>query len=170
FEVADTVYLFLEDVRVDADGYIAPCRRYWSLDRNGATPMSEGLKTVYGLDQSEIWDIRSQVKYLNGEHFAALDDLCTRFGGALKSDDPGVPSVRSPLKRSQSATRLEKVDWRTDWMWEDRRRDQERSYRKRRKRKRDLCSASTARKLKALEAVSRWFSRVWCCEKECCFP
>jgi hypothetical protein len=54
--------------------------------------MSEGLKTVYGLDQSEIWDIRSQVKYLNGEHFAALDDLCTRFGGALKSDDPGVPS------------------------------------------------------------------------------
>jgi hypothetical protein len=55
--------------------------------------MSEGLKTVYGLDQSETWDIRSQIKYLNGEHFAALDDLRTRFGDdALKSADPGVLS------------------------------------------------------------------------------
>ncbi|KAJ7807217.1 hypothetical protein B0H13DRAFT_2154113 [Mycena leptocephala] len=98
--------------------------------------MSEGFKTVYGLDQSETWSIQSQIKYLNGEHFAALDDLRTRFGDALKSADSGVHSgtwkdVRSPLKRSQSATRLETVDWRTDWMRED-----HQSNRKPRKRRR----------------------------------
>ncbi|KAJ7368703.1 hypothetical protein DFH08DRAFT_832038, partial [Mycena albidolilacea] len=111
FDAADTVYLFLEDLRVGPDGYIVPSKRYWSLDRKGETPMSDALKTLYNLDQSETWDIRKSIRFFDSEQFAALDQLRIRFGGILRSEAPGSLSgtwrhVCSPRKRSQSLTRL----------------------------------------------------------------
>ncbi|KAJ7098809.1 hypothetical protein B0H15DRAFT_822324 [Mycena belliarum] len=122
FQAAETVYLFVEDVRVEADGHVAPCTRYWSLDRNGGTPMSAGLLTLYGVDPSDDWSVRRRVKSFDREHFAALDALRTQFGGL---EDPPATwrDSRPTLRRTISATRLDKVDWRTDWMWEDHHRD-----------------------------------------------
>ncbi|KAJ7654558.1 hypothetical protein DFH06DRAFT_517215 [Mycena polygramma] len=150
-DAADTVYLFLENLQLGADGAILPCRRYWSLDRKGVTPMADGLRTLYGLDQSEIWDIRLGVRFFNSEQFAALDELQTRFGVGVKrvsaSSSVSWSNVRSPLKRSQSAMRLHTVDWRTEWMWEDHAREREKFNRQRmgwfRKRRPDLFSAAS---------------------------
>ncbi|KAJ7437802.1 hypothetical protein B0H11DRAFT_2106329 [Mycena galericulata] len=132
YDAADTVYLFIEDLRVGADGRIAPCRRFHSLDRTGATPMSVGLMTLYGVDQTSALNVRKRVQFFECEQFAVLDEMWTRFGN---SDSFGVSplgpwtDVRPSLKRSQSAMRLDTVDWRTDWMWEDHNREAEKASR-----------------------------------------
>ncbi|KAJ7044707.1 hypothetical protein C8F04DRAFT_1069257 [Mycena alexandri] len=140
YDAADTVYFFLENLRVEADGYVHPCRQYYSLDRMGETPMSEGLKTIYGLDRSEIGCVgrRKYARSLSSEQFAVLEELRIRFGETLRTEAPGVwrdcwysgaancakltilyPHLApSPLKRSQSLTRLVTKDWRNDWMME----------------------------------------------------
>ncbi|KAJ7498582.1 hypothetical protein FB451DRAFT_1202385 [Mycena latifolia] len=133
FDAADTVYLFIEDLRVEADGHVAPCGRYYSLDRTGATRMSAGLQTLYGVEQTNSWHVRKGVKYFDREHYAVLEELRTRVekDGAL-GDFPGVwRDARSTLKRSRSATRLDTVDWRTDWMWEDHNRELAKAHKKR---------------------------------------
>ncbi|KAJ6538467.1 hypothetical protein DFH09DRAFT_77230 [Mycena vulgaris] len=137
YNAADIVYLFIEDLRVEADGYIPPCRRYHSLDRTGSTPMSAGLQTLYGVDQDVHWAVRKDVSFFNREQYAVLDELWSRFGDVLSGGALGNLSgvwrnARPTLKRSHSATRIDEVDWRTDWMWEDHRRDQEKRYKKRR--------------------------------------
>ncbi|KAJ7286281.1 hypothetical protein C8J57DRAFT_1287233, partial [Mycena rebaudengoi] len=131
FAAADTVYLFVEDLKVEADGHIAPYKGYYSLDRTGATHMSEGLQTLYGLRESLCYYFRKYAKFFSSEQYAALDELRTRFGENLSGGAFGVPSAawrdtHSRLRRSQSATRLGKADWRLDWMMEDG--DRQRSF------------------------------------------
>ncbi|KAJ7632103.1 hypothetical protein B0H17DRAFT_513878 [Mycena rosella] len=186
YDAADTVYLFIEDLRAQADGHVPPCRRYHSLDRTGATRMSAGLETLYGVDQSVSWNVRKSVKFFDREQYAVLDELRSRVGhllsGEPRRDLSGAwEASRSTLKRSQSATRLDKIDWRTDWMWEDHNRKMEEVSRRRRirflqrmrksrpelavpceeeepelpQKNRNLCDASTARKRRALAAACR---------------
>jgi hypothetical protein len=50
--------------------------------------MSDALKTLYNLDQSETWDIRKSIRFFDSEQFAALDQLRIRFGGILRSKAP----------------------------------------------------------------------------------
>ncbi|KAJ7749229.1 hypothetical protein B0H14DRAFT_3603760 [Mycena olivaceomarginata] len=54
--------------------------------------MSDALKTLYNLDQSETWDIRKSIRFFDSEQFAALDQLRIRFGGILRSEAPHSPS------------------------------------------------------------------------------
>ncbi|KAJ7098797.1 hypothetical protein B0H15DRAFT_797453 [Mycena belliarum] len=118
FHTAKTPYLFVEDLRVEADGHVAPCKHYWSLDRNGATPMSAGLLALYGVNQDFSWRVHRDVRFLDREQFAQLNELRTWLGAAeelQKTWNDAHPT----LKRTHSATRLDKVDWRWEWDWED---------------------------------------------------
>lgn len=90
FDAADTIYLFVEDLRVDSDGSITPCRRYHSLDRMGATPMSTGLMALYGVDQTATWGVRKRVNFFGREQFAVLNELWARAGSSLRNDSLGV--------------------------------------------------------------------------------
>ncbi|KAK7054132.1 hypothetical protein R3P38DRAFT_3171671 [Favolaschia claudopus] len=136
---SDTVYLFLENIRVGPDGYFSPPKRYWSLDQSGATPMSSHLIKNHQLDVSEDTNIHKRIQWLKTEQFAALDEL-----QALLNDNVVNPNtsnvlqcswdqVHPQLKRSQSVTRMQRIDWHSEWMGDESQRIREQLNRKRRR-------------------------------------
>ncbi|KAJ7752847.1 hypothetical protein DFH07DRAFT_825189 [Mycena maculata] len=131
FDAADTIYFFIEDLQVEADGRVAPCRGYHSLDPTGATPMSAALKILYGVDDTVSLGVRKRVQFFSSEQFAVLDELWTRSASFRVPSSGPWRDRRVTLKRSQSATLLATVDWRRDWMWEDLNREEEEFYRRR---------------------------------------
>ncbi|KAK7062058.1 hypothetical protein R3P38DRAFT_685793 [Favolaschia claudopus] len=140
---SDTVYLFLEDIRVGPDGYFSPPKRYWSLDRSGAMPMSSHLTKNHQLDVSEDTNIHKRVQWLKTEQFAALDELQALLSDAVVKSNAGVFSsnilrcfwnqMHPQLKRSQSVTRLQRIDWHSEWMWDESQRIREQLNRKHRR-------------------------------------